>query len=111
MIYVSLNICSEQGPMNWVPISWQFENAREFTQFIRKNIIRILNWGHEHSVPKSHLRLAFNIIEPIQDDEDQWSWNFTIPIGNIREAKPYINLSRSDFEIVLREVVIEDLLD
>jgi hypothetical protein len=111
MLQVSMNICSGQGPINWSPMMWKFESSKEFTNFIRQEILNILNWAVENHFPKSQLTLCVVIHEDvIGEDTQQWVWDFIIPVKNIREAKPYLKLGIEEFETELRNRKIEDLI-
>lgn len=103
-----MNICSDNGPMHYVPMSWYFDSGRDFTNFVRQNILSILNWSHESHIPKAKTKIAVCILEP--EGDEYWSWDFIISLKNIREAKPYINLNREDFEILLRDSKIDSVL-
>lgn len=104
-----MNICSQQGPLNWVPMSWQFEKSSDFIQFLRDEMLNILNWSHESYVSKSSLTLAFVIDELDESGEFHWTWDFIVPVKNIREAQPYLKMSHEDFEAELRNSKIENL--
>lgn len=104
-----MNICAERGPLNWYPMMWEFVNVREFTEFIREQIFNILNWAHENWIPKSTLNLAV-LIQEDHNSDDQWSWEFIIPVSNIREARPLIKLGREEFELELRNQKIEQII-
>ncbi len=47
MIRVSMNIIGS-SPLNYVPMSWEFDSGRIFCNFIRKNAVDILSWAHEN---------------------------------------------------------------
>ena len=109
MVNVAMNICSQHGSLHWVPMSWQFEKASDFIQFVRDEIVWILNWGHENHVPKSTLVIAFVIDEPDPSDDSYWTWDFIVSVKNIREAQPYLKMDREEFESELRNSKIENL--
>jgi hypothetical protein len=92
-----MNIIGGGSPLNYVPMYWEFEIARYFTDFIRANALEILNWMNESHIPKSKAMLGVHIVEDIED-ESYWEWNFIINCKNIREFKTYINLGREEFE-------------
>lgn len=45
MLRVSLNIGGGNGAYNYVPMFYEFENARGFTDFIRDQIFNIILWS------------------------------------------------------------------
>ena len=109
MINVSMNICNQYGSLHYVPMLWECEKSSEFIQFLRDDIINILNWAHEKNIPKSSLILAFVIDEPDTSDGSCWTWDFIVSVKNIREAQPYLKMDREEFEAELRNSKIENL--
>jgi len=112
MLIVSLNVCSSSGPINSVPMVFEFKTSREFTQFIRNEILYLFNWGHANWCTKSSMSLGLHIYETEGGHDDSyWSWEFIVPMSNIREAKPYLKLSREDFETELRSAKLDQIID
>lgn len=114
MIRVSMNIIGS-SPLNYVPMSWEFDSGRIFCNFIRKNAVDILSWAHENSVSKSKTKLGVLIIEDDEANSSYYEWSFVIDCNNIREFQPYIKMNRQDFDAVYearkREKKLEELLD
>lgn len=112
MIKVSINICGD-SVLNYCPMYWEFESAKFFTNFIRENALEILNWLHTSHIPKSKAKLGVHIVEDIED-ESYWEWDFVINCKNIRDFKPYLPLSREEFEATFeahkREKKLNDIL-
>ncbi len=115
MIRVSMNIISSGSAMNYVPMSWEFDSSRDFTYFIRQNAVDILSWSHENSVSKSKTKLGVLIIEDDEADSSYYEWSFVIDCNNIREFRPYIKMSRQDFDATWesrkRDKKLKELLD
>jgi hypothetical protein len=61
------------------------------------------------------MSLGLHIYESEGDPNDHegyyWSWEFIVPMSNIREAKPYLKLSREDFETELRSAKLDQIID
>lgn len=91
-----MNIGGGSGAYNNIPMFWEFDNARDFTQMIRDQIFDILRWPHEKYGIRSESWIGVHIEEDIGDD--CWDWEFIIHCKNIREFKQYEGLSRGEFE-------------
>ena len=113
MIKVSLNILGSSSPMNLVPMYFEFESPREFTDFIRENVIDILSWSFDSYGQTNNTKLGVYIREDI-DSEEFWDWSFIIPCKNIREFKQYSKMDFNEFESVLsahnRDKKLKDIL-
>ncbi len=113
MIKVSLNIASATSPMNLVPMYFEFESPREFTNFIRESVIDILSWPFTSYGQVNNTRLGVYIREDDTDGE-WWEWSFTIQCKNIREFKQYIKMDFNEFSSVLeaheRDKKLKDIL-
>ena len=113
MIKVSLNIASATSPMNLVPMYFEFESTREFTDFIRESAIDILSWTFTSYGQVSNTRLGVYIREDIEDG--YWDWSFVIKCKNIREFKPYMKMDYNGFSSILeaheRDKKIENVLE
>ena len=94
-----MNIGGGNGSYSHIPMFWEFDNARSFTDFIRDQMFNIILWSHESYGTKSHLWLGVHIVEDI-DDENYWEWDFIIYCKNIREFKQYEKLSREDIDLL-----------
>ena len=115
MIKVSMNIGAEgSGSLNLVPMFWEFDTAKDFTNFIRQSSLEILNWMHNDYISKPKALLGVHIVEDIENESSYWEWDFVIHCKNIREFKPYLSLSREDFEAAFeshkREKKLNDIL-
>lgn len=121
-INVSMNIGYESsagsaGVLNKIPMCWIFDNPKEFTKFIRKSMIDILGWSVSNHVPKSSLMLYVNIDRFYMEDGREWMWSneFCIPCKNIREYKPFLEMTQDEVialtEARKREIAINDVLD
>lgn len=99
MIKVSLNIASATSPMNLVPMYFEFESPREFTNFIRENVMDILSWTFTSYGQVNNTRLGVYIREDINDG--YWDWSFVIKCKNIREFKTYMNMDYNEFSSLL----------
>lgn len=116
MIKVAMNIGGGNGVYNNIPMFWEMENAKEFTDMIRSEIFNILLWSHDNYGSKSNLWLGVHIEEPDKNDnEDYWSWDFIIHCKNIREFQPYLKMSREDIDALktskYREEKLNDILN
>jgi hypothetical protein len=113
MIKVSLNISSATSPMNLVPMYFEFETTRDFTNFIRESAIDILSWTFTSYGQVNNTRLGVYIKEDI-DKEEYWDWSFVIKCKNIREFKPYMKMDFNEFSSLLeaheRDKKIKDIL-
>jgi hypothetical protein len=116
MIIVSLNIgrsnlngCS--GPVNKFPIIFEFENIKEWTNLVRRDMLNLLDWGVSSSIyPLS------NMVIWVRIDEDDLFWEFEIKLKNIREFKKYLNMNYFEdiipiVESFRREKKINDVLE
>ena len=98
MIKVSMNIGGGSGTTyNNIPMFWEMENAREFTDFIREQMFNILLHSHDNYGIKSNCWIGVHISEDI-DEENYFEWNFIIHCKNIREFKKYHKLSREEMD-------------
>jgi len=116
MLKVSLNILASTSAINLVPMSFEFEDDRSFTNFIRESVIDVLSWNFEtYGGQLSNTRLGVYIREDINEEEGFWEWQFIINCKNIREFKPYLNMNFEEFDSVLkshrRDQKINDLYD
>ncbi len=100
MIKVSLNITTNASTLNLIPIYFEFESPREFTKFIRENVIEILSWNFETYGQSNNTRIATYIRED-DTNEEWWEWKFIINCKNIREFKPYMAMDFNEFSSVL----------
>ena len=92
------------------------ENFKEFSDFIREHPFEWLLWAHENHVSKSHMCFYVTIWElDKKNDDEYWSWNFTIHVNNIREYKPYLKISREEVDEMKiqrsRENKLEEILN
>jgi hypothetical protein len=91
MIIVSLNVCGSSGPINSVPMVFEFKTSREFTQFIRNEILYLFNWGHANWCTKSSMSLGLHIYETEGGHDDSyWSWEFIVPMSNTFNLGSYV---------------------
>ena len=114
MIKVAMNIGGGgNGPYNNIPMFWEFESARVFTDFIRKQMFNILLWSHDSYGIKSNCWIGVHIEEDI--DEDYFEWDFIIHCKNIREFKLFAKLSREEMDAMRverdRDNKLEDILN
>ena len=72
------------GTYNNIPMFWEMESAREFTNFIREQMFNILLHSHDNYGIKSNCWMGVHIHEDI-DEENYFDWNFIIHCKNIRE--------------------------
>lgn len=116
MYYVSMNIGysteSQSGILNTIPFVWKFDSVREFTSWIRTQQFNILLWSVDNYVPKSSLIMYVSINRYYMEDGEEWNWSneFAIKCKNIREYKPFINLSREEIEALRREQKIDEVI-
>lgn len=96
MIKVSMNI-GGSGAYNNIPMFWEMENAREFTDFIREQMFNILIWSHDSYGIKSNCWIGVHIHEDI-DEENYLDWDFTINCKNIREFEPFEKMTRGEMD-------------
>jgi len=98
MIKVSMNIGGGgNSPYNNIPMFWEMENAREFTNFIREQMFNILLHSHDNYGIKSNCWIGVHIFEDV-DEENYFEWDFIIHCKNIREFKKYHKLSREEMD-------------
>ena len=97
MIKVSMNIGGGSGAYNNIPMFWEMENTREFTDFIREQMFNILLHSHDNYGIKSNTWIGVHIHEDI-DEENYFEWDFIIHCKNIREFKKYHKLSREEMD-------------
>ena len=111
MTTVTLNIAGSNGPLNFFPMVFEFENIREWTDFIRKeeNMLALVDWAHSHSVSVNNIRIYTRI------DEGDLYWEFLIMLKNIREFKKYLEMGWQEIDSVVeawrRDKKIDEILD
>jgi hypothetical protein len=98
------------GPYNNIPMFWEMESAREFTNFIREQMFNILIWSHNSYGIKSNCWIGVHIHEDI-DDEKYFEWDFIIPCKNIREFKPFAKIDREEMDALIVERDRNEKLD
>ena len=82
---------------NNVPMFWEMESAREFTDFIREQMFNILLHSHDNYGIKSNTWIGVHIHEDI-DEENYFEWNFIINCKNIREFKAFEKMPREEMD-------------
>jgi hypothetical protein len=98
MIKVSMNIGGGNGTSyNKIPMFWEFESIRTFTDFIRENMFNILLYSHDNYGIKSNCWIGVHIERDI-DEENCLEWDFIINCKNIREFKPFVKMSREEMD-------------
>ena len=97
MIKVSMNIGGGSGAYNNIPMFWEMENTREFTDFIREQMFNILLHSHDNYGIKSNTWIGVHIHEDI-DEENYFDWDFIINCKNIREFKAFEKMSREEMD-------------
>jgi hypothetical protein len=98
MIKISMNIGGGgNGTYNNIPMFWEMESAREFTNFIREQMFNILLHSHDNYGIKSNCWIGVHIHEDI-DEENYFEWDFIIHCKNIREYKPFVKMSREEMD-------------
>lgn len=104
---------SSSGVLNRTPIIYQFDSVKEYTNFIRGGMVNIVDWAIKNYVPKSSIVLYTNISRLYMEGDEEWVWSndFNIKCKNIREYKPLINLSDEEIEALLRDEVINNVLN
>ena len=102
MIKVSMNIGGGNGSYNYIPMFYEFENARGFTDFIRDQMFNIILWSHDSYGIKSHLWLGVHIHEEI-DEENYFEWEFIINCKNIREFNQFEKMTREEIDALRSE--------
>jgi hypothetical protein len=114
MIKVSMNIGGSNGSYNNIPMFSEMDNAREFTNFIRKQMFNILLWSHDSYGIKSNTWIGVHIHEDI-DDVNYFEWDFIIYCKNIREFNQYSGMNREEIDELKvsknRENKIKDILN
>ena len=118
MIKVSLNIGYKNQSLHGFPFYYEFENSREFTDFIRREAYHIFLWKHDNHISGSPgLQIYAHIEEDLPEVNGvpyYMDWNFKITCRNIREFKPYFEMPYDEFESFKaskqREEKIDDLL-
>ncbi len=93
-----MNIGGGTGVYNNIPMFWEFENSRSFTNFIREEMFNIILWSHDNHGIKSNLWLSIHIQEDISEEEGWWEWDFIIDCKNIREFKQFEKMTREDID-------------
>lgn len=101
-IKVSLNIISHDTTLNLIPMFFECKNIREWTDFIRKSTIDILDWPFNSFGQVNNTKLGVCIREDI-DQEEFYEWNFIIECKNIREFKPYMKMNFEQFDAIVKE--------
>ena len=110
MIIVSMNIAGTRV-LNNFPILFEFENVREWTDFIREDgsMLAFLDWSHTSSVSVQNMRLFIRI------DEGDLYWEFIINLKNVREFKKYLTIDWKEKESIVeawrREKKINDIIE
>ena len=102
MLKVSLNIGGGTGSYNYIPMFWEFDNIRTFTDFIREQMFNIILWSHDNHGIKSNLWLGVHIQEEI-DKDNYFEWDFIINCKNIREFKQFEKMTREDIDALRSE--------
>jgi len=98
MIKVSMNIGGGgNGTYNNIPMFWEMNNTREFTNFIRQQMFNILLHSHDNYGIKSNTWIGVHILEDI-DEENYFEWDFLIHCKNIREFKPFSKMDREEMD-------------
>lgn len=92
-----MNIGGGNGTYNNIPMFWEMENAREFTNFIREQMFNILLHSHDNYGIKSNTWIGVHINEDI-DEENYLEWDFIIHCKNIREFKAFHKMSREEMD-------------
>ena len=82
---------------NNVPMFWEMESAREFTDFIREQMFNILLHSHDNYGIKSNTWIGVHIHEDI-DEENYFEWDFIINCKNIREFKAFEKIPREEMD-------------
>ena len=85
------------GSYNNIPMFWEMNNAREFTNFIRQQMFNILLHSHDNYGIKSNTWIGVHILEDI-DEENYSEWDFIIHCKNIREFKKFNKLTREEMD-------------
>lgn len=98
MIKVSMNIGGSSGSYTNVPMFWELENAKTFTDFIRDQMFNIILYSHYNYGIKSNLWLGVHIEEYIGDD--CFFWDFIISCKNIREFKQFAEMTREEIDLL-----------
>ena len=102
MLKIAMNIGGGNGVYNNIPMFYEFESARDFTDFIREQMFNIILWSHTNHGIKSNLWLGVHIQEDVSD-EDFWEWDFIINCKNIREFKQYEKMTREEIDALKSE--------
>ncbi len=97
MIRASFNINS----INLIPYYYEFIDSREFTNFIRDNVIEILEIYFNSYGNLSSCKIGVYLREDI-DDEFYYDWEIVLLCKNIREFKPFLNMDYDEFSEVLK---------
>lgn len=114
MLKVAMNIGGGNGVYNNIPMFYEFESAKDFTDFIRDQMFNIILWSHDNYGLKSNLWLGVHIQEDVEDD-DYFFWDFVISCKNIREFEQYAKMSREDIDALRsskqRDEKLKDILN
>ena len=97
-----MNIGGGSGVYNNIPMFYEFQYTREFTDFIRDQMFNIILWSHANHGIKSNLWLGVHIEEDVSD-EDSYEWDFIINCKNIREFKQYEKMTREEIDALKSE--------
>lgn len=117
MIKVCMNIGGGNGhPYNNIPMFWEMQNAREFTNFIREEMFNIILWSHENYGQPNSLWLGIHIEDDSPNsDGDYFFWDFIVKCKNIREFKDYAKMDRDEIDALKsklnRESAINNILE
>jgi len=118
MYTFSLNIGYESstgssGVLNKLPMIYRFDTPKDFTNFVRNNSIRLVDWAIQNHVPKSSLMLYVTINRFYEEEGEDWIWSneFHIHLKNIREYIPYLDMTDEEIEAEGRDKTIDDVLN
>jgi hypothetical protein len=90
-----MNIGGGNGSYTYIPIYWELDSIRDFTDSIRSEMFKIILWSHDNFGIKSQLWLGIHIYQDISDDEF-YERDFIINCKNIREFKQYANIRKTN---------------
>ena len=110
MIKVAMNIGGGTGTYNNVPMFWEMESAREFSDFIREQMFNILLHSHDNHGTRSACWIGVHIHEDI-DEENYFEWDFIINCKNIREFKSFEKMSREEMDAMRVERIRDNKLE
>lgn len=75
------------------PGVYDFDGFRGFSNFIRENLILILDYNANDEISFDNMLVSFTILRP-----DGFNREFTINLSNIREFDKYKDMSYEDIE-------------